>query len=305
MMKDKDKAILNRLMREHEAVFGASRVTMIALRAFMAALDELNCPRDQLRHQCLELTQAIKQTQPKVIPLIHLIEEFEAEMEPLFGGDTAAVKAGAIEILQAKHDKLQAKSGKIIELGLTVIDQGDTIAVHTVNINVINIITLAHQVMDKQLNVILLQQDQAHTKRIISRLRMASVSYQAVPEYALNHFIGKADKMFFGALSITADGQVVAPIGTANITSLCHFHHIPVYLFANTLKFSHGHAQDQHIHQETITQAKDAEAYELTTYSHDVMDLNLVDFLVSEDGIFPKDQINGYMDGLPKGQPAH
>jgi hypothetical protein len=31
------------------------------------------------------------------------------------------------------------------------------------------------------------------------------------------------------------------------------------------------------------------------------MDLNLVDFLVSEDGIFPKDQINGYMDGLPKG----
>jgi translation initiation factor eIF-2B subunit alpha len=110
--------------------------------------------------------------------------------------------------------------------------------VHTVNINVINIITLAHQVMDKQLNVILLQQDQAHTKRIISRLRMASVSYQAVPEYALNHFIGKADKMFFGALSITADGQVVAPIGTANITSLCHFHHIPVYLFANTLKFS-------------------------------------------------------------------
>jgi hypothetical protein len=113
MMKDKDKAILNRLMREHEAVFGASRVTMIALRAFMAALDELNCPRDQLRHQCLELTQAIKQTHPKVIPLIHLIEEFEAEMEPLFGGDTAAVKAGRLRSCRPSTINCRPKAVKL------------------------------------------------------------------------------------------------------------------------------------------------------------------------------------------------
>ena len=297
-MKNEDKAILNRLMREHEAAFGASRVTMVALRAFMASLEELDCPPDQLRGQCLDLAHAIKNTHPKVIPLIHLIEEFEAELDPFFGAETTEVKAKAHEILLAKHEKQQAKSGKIIEVGLTCVDSGDTIVVHTVNINVISIITLAHQVMEKVINVILLQQDPARTKPIINKLRMADVSYEAVPEYALNHFIGQANKMFCAALSITADHQVVAPVGTANITSLCHFHNIPVYLFANTLKFAHGPAHDQLIHRETITQANDAESYELTTYSHDMMDLKLVDFLVTEDGICPQKDIPSYIDKL-------
>ena len=35
-----------------------------------------------------------------------------------------------------------------------------------------------------------------------------------------------------------------------------------------------------------------------TTYSHDVMDLKLVDFLVTEDGIYTKETIQGYMDEL-------
>ena len=91
-MNEKDKAILNRLMREHEGIFGASRVTMVALRAFSESLEELVCPEDQLRSQCMELTRAIKNTHPKVIPLIHLIEEFESEIEPFFGGSTAEVK---------------------------------------------------------------------------------------------------------------------------------------------------------------------------------------------------------------------
>ncbi len=297
-MNEKDKAILNRLMREHEGIFGASRVTMVALRAFIESLEELDCPAEQLRNQCMELTGAIKNTHPKVIPLIHLIEEFESEMEPYFGGNTQEVKEKAREILQAKHDRLQAKSGKIIERGLTCVDPDDTIVVHTVNMNVISILSLAHQVMNKDIKVILLQQNQAITSRIINQLRMSDVRHETVPEYALNHFIGRANKMFCAALSITADSQVVAPVGTANITSLCHFHKIPVYLFANTLKFAHGQAADQRIHRETITQATDADSYELTTYSHDKMDLELVDFLVTEDGIFPKEEIPGYIDAL-------
>lgn len=297
-MNKQDKEILDRLVREHEGVVGSSRATLLALRAFMAAVEELQCPAEELGGQLMELTEAIKNTQPKVIPLIHLIEEFEREMEPHLGVDMAKAKKHAMGILQEKHEKLQEKSGKIIELGMTCVEKEDTIVVHTVNLNVISIITLAHQVMNKNIDVILLQQDLAGAKRIVNQLRMSSVRHHAVPEYALNHFIGKANKMFCAALSITADGQVVAPVGTANITSLCHFHKIPVYLFANTLKFAHGQAEEQRIHSETITQAADSEAYELTTYSHDIMDLKLVDFLITEDGIYPKEKIDGYMQTL-------
>lgn len=294
-MNKKDKEILRRLVREHEDTAGSSRSTLLALRALVAAIQELQCPDQELRDQYLEITTAIKNTRPKIIPLIHLIEEFEEEIEPFFTSDPAMVREKAIEILQAKHEKLQSKSGKIIELGLTCVDTGDTIVVHTANVNVINIITLCHQVMEKNLNVIILQQNLAKTKRIISQLRQADVPLQAVPEYSLSHYIGQADKMFCAALSITADLKVVTPVGSANITSLCHYHQIPVYLFANTLKFAHGKFEDQRIHRETVRQDKDTDSYELVTYSHDVMDLEMVDYLVTEDGIYPKDKVQEYM----------
>lgn len=300
MMNKKDKEILRRLVREHEEVAGSSRSTLLALRALIAAIQELQCPPEELRDQYLEITHAIKNTRPKIIPLIHLIEEFEVEIEPIFGSEPDVVQAKATEILQAKHEKLQSKSGKIIELGLTCLDKGETIVVHTVNLNVISIIALAHQVMEKDLDVIILQQDFIKTKRIISHLRQADVPLQAVPEYSLSHHIGQADKMFCGALSITSDQKVVAPVGTANITSLCHYHQIPVYLFANTLKFAHGGFEDQRIYRESVRQDKDADAYELVTYSHDVMDLEMVDYLVTEDGIYPKDQIQAYLEEMYK-----
>jgi translation initiation factor 2B subunit (eIF-2B alpha/beta/delta family) len=294
-MNKQDKDILHRLVREHEDVSGSSRATLLALRAFMASLDELQCPAQELRDQYMELTHAIKTTSPKIIPLIHLIEEFEKEIEPFFSDDMTQVQQKAKEILQEKHDKLQAKSGKIIELGLTCVEPGDTIVVHTINVNVISIINLSHQVMEKNINVIVLQQDLTKTKRMINQLRQSDVPLKAVPEYSLSHYIGQADKMFCAALSITSDQKMVAPAGTANIASLCHFHEIPVYLFANTLKFAHGVSNDQHIHRETIRQEKDEQLYELITYSHDVVDMKMVNFLVTEDGIYPKDQIQDYL----------
>ncbi len=297
-MMNADREILNRLMREHESVAGSSRATLLALGAFMAAIGELNCSSAQLKEQYLSLTEAIKATHPKIIPLIHLLEEFESEMHPFFGGDYASVQEKALAVLQAKYDTLQAKSGKIIELGLTCVDKGDTIVVHTINLNVIRILTLAHEVMEKDLNVIVLQQEMPTTKRIVNPLRESAVPYQAVPEYALTHFIEKADKMFCAALSVTADQKVVAPVGTTNVASLCYYHKIPVYLFANTLKFAHGPSHDQRIHSESVTMAKDTDAYELITYSHDVMDLKMVDYLITEQGVYPKDQIETYLQQL-------
>lgn len=299
-MTEQETTILHHLMREHEDVLGSSRSTLLALSAFMASIDDLECPPDQLRDQYMQLTDAIKQTRPKVIPLIHLIEDFEQEMEPLYAKEPAQIRQAAIRILQAKYDLLQAKSGKIIELGLTCIDENDTIVVHVANANVIGIITLAYQVMGKNINVIVLQQNLAKTKRMIGQLRQSDVRLQAVPEYSLSHYIGKADKMFCGALSITADHQVLAPVGTANIASLCHFHNVPVYLFANTLKFAHGVSAEQRIHRESITQDKHDQAYELITYSHDVVDLKMVDFLITEEGIHPQDTIASYLNDFYK-----
>ena len=85
-------------------------------------------------------------------------------------------------------------------------------------------------------------------------------------------------------MSITHDKKIVAAIGTANIVSLCHLSRVPIYLFANSLKFSYHPSSSQLIHTKTVTKVQDEVKYVLTTHSHDIVDLELIDYLVSEEG---------------------
>ncbi len=291
-MNNNDKDILCRLIRDHEDLLGASRTALLALEAFIASIERLKCEPEQIKELYLELAEAIKSTRPRIIPLIHLMEEFEIEMQPHFSQDLEKVRNTAISILRAKHSRLKDKVGKIIELGMGCIETGDTIIVHTASLDVVNMLILAHQVMAKKIKVIVLKQDFVKTRKIIKALDEARMNTVVVPEYAMGHYVQQADRMFVGALSVTHDGKAVTAVGTANIASLCHYHGIPVYLFANTLKFSHLPSQDQQIHTKMIDQVQDQCSYRLTVYSHDLLDLDMVDYLVTEQGVYPKEKIS-------------
>ncbi len=297
-MNEQDKTILCRLIRDHEDLVGSSRAAMLALQAFMNSIKELKCPPEQVREQYLELAEAIKNTQPKIVPLIHLIEEFEKEVEAYFGSDIEQLRSKAVGILKEKTEKLKSKVAKIVQTGLTCIKDGDVIVVHTASADVMNMIAAAKEVMDRNIKVIVLKQDFLKTKKLINILTQAKVEIETIPEFSLSHYIDHANKMFIGALSITHDRKVVCPVGTAGIASLCHFHAIPVFLFANTLKFSHGVSEDQHIHEKKVAQVQESVSYVLTTYSHDLVDLKMVDFLVTEERIVPKNEIDSYVSGI-------
>jgi translation initiation factor 2B subunit (eIF-2B alpha/beta/delta family) len=294
-MNEDDKTILCRLIRDHEDLVGSSRATMLALQAFKTAIQELKCSPDEIRNEYAELADAIKNTRPKIVPLIHLIEEFEQEIAPHFGADADQTLATACEILQAKHDRIKDKVARIIQLGLDCIEEGDVLVMHTASADVTKMIALAKEVLDRTIKVIVLKQDFIKTKKLIDILKQARVDLETVPEFSLSHYIGKANKMFTGALSISHDLKIVSAVGTASIASLCHFHKIPVYLFANTLKFSHGLSENQRIHEKRVTTVQDNTSFVLTTYSHDMLDIDMVDFLVTEEGIYPKEKIRDYV----------
>lgn len=94
-----------------------------------------------------------------------------------------------------------------------------------------------------------------------------------------------------GALSITDDMKVVSAIGSANIVSQCHLNNLPVYLLANTLKFSHRPSSQQRIHRKVESKIHGDVSFQLITHSHDTVNLKHVDFLVTEDGIKDKTAI--------------
>jgi translation initiation factor 2B subunit (eIF-2B alpha/beta/delta family) len=290
-MKPEDKEILCSLIRDHEDTVGSSRVTMMALEAFVASIREVRCSMDEARELYMELSEAIKNTEPKVVPLIHLIEEFERDVRKAGGGTIEEVKERAIAILQAKHAKIEDKVNKAIQNGLTCIDEGDVIIVHTLGHDVTNMLKRAREELQKSFKVIVLKQDLAKTRRLIKSLSTVDIDMEIVPEYGLIHYIEQSNKVFMEALSITEDMKVVCAVGSANILSLCHLNRLPIYLFANTLKFSHRPSSHQQIHRKVRAHTHEDISYQLVTHSHDTVDLRLIDFFVSENGIKDKEAI--------------
>ncbi|WP_319406487.1 hypothetical protein [uncultured Desulfosarcina sp.] len=287
-MKDEDKAILCSLIRDHEDTVGSSRVTMMALKAFIESIRQVRCRVEEVRELYSELSRAIKNTEPKVIPLIHLIEEFEREIGESPDASIDQIKAQAIRILEEKYQKIKTKTGRVIEHGLACINEGDVIIVHTISYDVTNMLKLAHEVLHKNFKVIVLKQDLAKTRRLIKSLSAAGIDMEIIPEYSLSHYIERGNKVFMGALSITDDMKVVSAVGSANIVSLCHLNRLPVYLFANTLKFSHRPWSQQRIHRKVESKTHGDVSFQLITHSHDAVDLKHVDFLVTEEGIKDK-----------------
>jgi translation initiation factor 2B subunit (eIF-2B alpha/beta/delta family) len=294
-MKEKDKEILYKLFRDHEDVRGSSRMAMLALRSFIESIKDLRCNASEIKELITELCDAIKHTEPRIVPLIHMIKAFETEMAEHYGEDLQKTKSEATRILQEKHDLLKSKVEQVIEHGVNMVEDGDTIVVHTASSDVTNMLVRAKEFLKKSFKLIILKQDFVKTKLLVKTLSKAKIDLLVVPEYSLSHYIEKANKLFIGAVSITPDAKVVAAIGTANIVGLCHINKVPVYLFANSLEFSFHPSSSQRIHTKTIPTSQDDVSYMLTTHSHDIVDLKLVDHLVTEDGKIEKPFMEKYV----------
>ena len=294
-MKEKDKEILYKLFRDHEDVRGSSRMAMLAMRSFIESIKDLRCNASEIKELITELCDAIKHTEPRIVPLIHMIKAFETEMAGHYGEDLEKTKNEAIRILQEKHDLLRSKVEQVIEHGVNLVEDGDSIVVHTASSDVTNMLVRAKEVLKKNFKLIILKQDFVKTKLLVRTLSKAKIDLLVVPEYSLSHYIEKANKLFIGAVSITPDAKVVAAIGTANIVGLCHINKVPVYLFANSLKFSFHPSSSQRIHTKTVSTSQDDVKYMLTTHSHDIVDLKLVDHLVTEDGKIEKPFMEKYV----------
>lgn len=88
---------------------------------------------------------------------------------------------------------------------------------------------------------------------------------------------------------------VISQAIISNIVGLCHINKVPVYLFANSLKFSFHPSSSQRIHTKTVPTFQDDVSCALTTHSHDIVDLKLVDHLVTEDGKIEKPFMEKYL----------
>jgi translation initiation factor 2B subunit (eIF-2B alpha/beta/delta family) len=283
-MKSNELESLYQLFRDHETVMGTSRTTIVALQSIRDSIQRLRCLPDAFENLVLELNEVIKNTQPKIIPLVHLIEAFEAEMRPHFGKPLNEAKACALAILDQKLALYKSAVERLVDHGRRLIEDGDVIIAHSPSLVVRNALTSAHTDLQRKFRVIVLEQHFIRIKQLIRDLAAGGIEHMVIPEYNLSHFMEIANKLFLGAISVTPDRKVVTTVGSANIAGLCHLNGIPVYLLINSLKFAHQSVAGQKIFKADQKQDKENLIYTQTTFSHDMVDFDLIDHVITEDG---------------------
>ena len=283
-MKSNELESLYQLFRDHETVMGTSRTTIVALQSIRDSIQRLKCLPDAFENLVLELDEVIKNTQPKIIPLVHLIEAFEAEMRPHFGKPLNEAKACALAVLDQKLALYKSAIERLVDHGRRLIEDGDVIIAHSPSLVVRNALTSAHNDLQRKFRVIVLEQHFIRIKQLIRDLAAGGIEHMVIPEYNLSHFMEIANKLFLGAISVTPDRKVITTVGSANIAGLCHLNGIPVYLLINSLKFAHQSVAGQKIFKADQKQDKENLIYTQTTFSHDMVDFDLIDHVITEEG---------------------
>ena len=293
-MNQIEKDNLDNLFLYHGNVLGAARTTVMALKSLISAFNELECGQEEIVERYMELATAIKATQPRITPLSHMLEQFEEEMNPYWGEEMQTIKDQAAKILNEKAKLYQSRAERVVRHGIQFIEERDGIIVHSASSMVTNVLIQAKEVLLKNFSVIVLQLDPVRTPQVALSLKEHDIPHIVIPAFNLDHYVGKANKLMLGGVSVTRDLKVVAPVGTSTTLSLCRHNGIKSYLFANSFHFSHGLADAQRIYRTDKHIASSRTTYKLTTHSHDLVDLELIDTLIDEDGVVDSERLRAF-----------
>ncbi|MBF0412777.1 MAG: hypothetical protein HQK70_08710 [Desulfamplus sp.] len=290
-MKENIRNTMYKLLRDIGDIQGIARTTILALESFITSIRELQCSPEEVTELYEELADSIKKSQPKIIPMIHLIEHFEKDMCHLMKGEPSIeeIKDKAEKSLKEQIQFFKNKAATMTQYGLQYVKNGDVIIVHSASWVITNILIHAKKTTKPMFRVIILEQNKERTRQLIRALSENDIDYHVTPAHDISHYIDRANKMFLGALTITSDHKIVAPSGTAGTVSLCHLNNIKVHLFANTLHYSHLTAADQYIYSEERNTNTANTYFPITKHSHDLIDLSLIDHIITENGETKKD----------------
>ncbi len=285
-MNKESKTSMYKLIRDLSDVQGIARMTVLCLNAFIESIRQLKCTREQFDSLYKELAHTVRKAEPNIIPLMHLLEYFEQDMarELKPEMDMPAVRKMTIKSLEQRIAQFKRNAATVTENGLSYVQNNDVIIVHSASTVVTNILIQAKEKLGRKFKVIILDLFPERTRQTVQALRDAGIEHLVTPDHNLSHHIEEATKIFVGAMTITKDQKIVAPVGTAGTVSLCRLHDVKVHLFANTLHFSHRNSTEQNIFKLKEDAQIGMVDFSLTTHSHDLVSLRFIDHIVTEIG---------------------
>ncbi|SVB62770.1 uncharacterized protein METZ01_LOCUS215624 [marine metagenome] len=287
---------MDSLFRDIVKFYSSSKTSIITLRAIINAIRFLECKDDRFRVQVMEVCKTITNSQPRMFPIDNLIILLEHELEKnnfFEDKDISIKKSATIEILEDLIIRLNYDMKELANQGLDHITDGDFIVLHAAEEPVELLLPEAKN-MGREFEVLILRQEPVKTNRVIKIMEHNQIKFTVIPEWDLIHHFDKVTKLFIGAYAITADGKFVSDSGTSNIVSECHIHKLPIYLFAPILEITPTISSDQNIYLKEEPQYASGVDYTLISHSCDIVNLELVNHIITDQGEINKDKLKDY-----------
>ena len=291
-----DQKILDSLFRDIVKFYSSSQTSLITLRAMIKAVKFLECEDDMFRVQIREVCKIITNSQPRMFPIDNLIILLEHELKKnsYFKDKNISVKKTAtIEIIEDLITRLNYDMRELANQGLDHITDGDFIVLHAVEEPVELLLPEAKK-MGREFEVLILRQESVKTNRVIKVMEENQIKFTVIPEWDLIHTFDKVTKLFIGAYAITADGRFVSDSGTSNIVSECYIHKLPIYLFAPILEITPTVSDNQNLYLKEESQYASGVDYTLISHSCDIVNLDLVNHIITDQGEISKEKLKGY-----------
>tara|TARA_B100001013_G_scaffold310880_1_gene215838 strand:- start:944 stop:1840 length:897 start_codon:yes stop_codon:yes gene_type:complete len=291
-----DQKILDSLFRDIVKFYSSSQTSLITLRAIIKAVKFLECEDDMFCVQIREVCKIITNSQPRMFPIDNLIILLEHELKKnsYFEDKNISVKkSGTIEIIEDLITRLNYDMRELANQGLDHITDGDFIVLHAVEEPVELLLPEAKK-MGKEFEVLILRQESVKTNRVIKIMEENQIKFTVIPEWDLIHTFDKVTKLFIGAYAITADGRFVSDSGTSNIVSECYIHKLPIYLFAPILEITPTVSDNQNLYLKEESQYASGVDYTLISHSCDIVNLDLVNHIITDQGEISKEKLKGY-----------
>ena len=291
-----EQQTIDKLFRDLVRVYSTSATSIIGLDSFQQAIEELVCNDRDLAIEITQLSDAVKNTQPRMFPLDNLMLILDKEIK-LLTDENLLTKESALKLLDTFKKRLESDMEILVKKGVKWIEDADFIVIHSIEENIEHLIPEAKK-RGKQFKILVLKQDIVTTGEILKILTEHQIEFEVIPEYDLVHYLDKITKLFIGTQALTNDNYIICDPGTSNIVSECHIHEIPICLFLKTLKFSHYPASDQNIKKNKFQDEFDGIEYNFSIHSNDIIKINLINHIITEKGELSIDQISSIREQI-------
>ena len=288
-MSNIEQHTIDKLFRDLSRVYSTSATSMIGLDSVKAAIEELVCNDSDLATEIRKLSDAVKNTQPRMFPLDNLMLILDKKIKPLIE-NKQLTKDFVFTILDTFRSRLESDLEALVQSGVEWIQDGDFIVIHSIEENIEHLIPEAKK-KGVQFTILVLKQDIATTGKILNILTENQIDFEVIPEFDLVHYFDKITKLIIGTQALTNDNFLICDPGTSNIVSECHIHKIPIILCLKTLKFSHYPVSDQNILKNSFQDVHEGVEYSFSIHSNDIIKLELIDHIITEKGEVSTDDV--------------